>query len=213
MPGSAYFVLFVLFLLRLVDQNQKQALGFLYGYQAPVAGLHPPSFYSIPSEYPAMKGLYGLLSGPAFSISNGIAGLYFGKIADKSNRSRLLAFAAIAWSLTSIATGSVNSFAVMCIMRFGLGVFQAATEPLIFSLIADTIPKKKLPTANSLIKAAPYAGSAISSLLILMIPKIGWRGCFNFMGGIGVLAGILALFTIEEPARGVLDADSKSEEA
>ena len=159
-----------------------------------------------------MKGLYGLLSGPAFSISNGIAGLYFGKIADKSNRSRLLGFAAIAWSLTSIATGSVNSFTVMCIMRFGLGVFQGATEPLIFSLIADTIPKKKLPTANSLIKAAPYAGSAISSLLILMIPQIGWRGCFNFMGGIGVLAGILALFTIEEPARGVLNAEESVEE-
>lgn len=130
--------------------------------------------------------------------------MYFGRAADKSNRSRLLAFSAIAWSLTSIATGKTNSLLVMAIARFGLGVFQAATEPLIFSLIADTIPNNKLPTANSLIKAAPYAGSALSGLSIIAIGQIGWRAVVTAMGAVGVLAGLLALFTIEEPARGAL---------
>ena len=66
---------------------------------------------------------YGFLSGPGFALSNGLMGLYFGRAADKGNRSKLLAGAAIAWSLTSIVTGRVDSLLVMAIMRVTLGIF------------------------------------------------------------------------------------------
>jgi MFS family permease len=69
-----------------------------------------------------------------------LAGVYFGKKADSSNRIKLLSFAIIGWSVTSIVNGSVNSLAALAIGRFVLGMFTAAGEPLIFSLIGDTIP-------------------------------------------------------------------------
>ena len=116
-------MLAIFFLIRLIDQQQEVALGYFYGYQGPALSSQPAGFYSIVAEYPALKGLYGLLAGPAFSLTNAFAGLYFGTVADTANRSRVLAFAAIAWSLTSILTGSVNSLFVMVMMRFGLGLF------------------------------------------------------------------------------------------
>jgi MFS family permease len=154
-----------------------------------------------------LRSSYGLLAGPAFSISNACAGIWFGKVADNTNRSKLLAFMAIAWSMTTIITGSVNSLAVMAMMRFGLGLFQAACEPLIFSLINDTIPKDKVPFANSIVKAAPYAGSALSSLNVIAIATLGWRGCCLGMGMTGIFVGLLALLTTKEPTRGALEAE------
>ena len=107
------------------------------------------------------------------------------------NRNRMLAFCCIIWSLTSIATGSIDSLVVLAIMRFGLGVAQAATEPMIFSLLADTFPASKQPLANSVIEAGPYIGSGISCLGVILVATIGWRSCFNWMGAIGVAVGIL----------------------
>ena len=149
-----------------------------------------------------MSRFYGLLSGPAFAISNVSAGLYFGKAASKLNRSKLLAVACIVWSLTSLATGSVDSLAILALMRFGLGVAQAATEPLIFSLLVDSFPAKKLPFANSVISVGLYIGGAISCLSVIFVGNIGWRGCFKYMSAFGVTAGLIALLTLKEPIRG-----------
>ena len=66
--------------------------------------------------------MYGLLSGPAFALSYAAAGLYFGNASDTKNRRNLLGGAAIVWSLASLATGSVNSLAVLAGMRFVMGL-------------------------------------------------------------------------------------------
>ena len=206
-PLGAYYILLVLFLIRMASQQQKVSLGYFYGFQAPEGAINPASFYSISAEYPKLKEYYGLLAGPAFSISNALAGIYFGKKADSSNRIKLLSFAIIGWSITSIMNGSVNSLAALAIGRFVLGMFTAAGEPLIFSLIGDTIPIEKVPVANSIIKAANYLGSALCGLSALLIPTLGWRVCALGIGFMGVVIGSLALLTIKEPSRGAIDPE------
>lgn len=84
--------------------------------------VNPASFYSISAAYPGLGPLYGLLSGPGFSIAYAAAVLFWGRAADKYNRSKWLGLATIAWSLCSLATGSVNSLAVLAFARFGLGI-------------------------------------------------------------------------------------------
>jgi sugar phosphate permease len=134
------------------------------------------------------------------------------------NRSLMLAVACIVWSLTSMTTGTINSLTILAIMRFGLGIAQAATEPLIFSLASDSFSAKKLPFANSVIAAGPYIGSALSCLSVIAVSSIGWRGCFKSMGAIGVAVGMLSLLTIREPARDLYrtsdeaDVDEEPEE-
>lgn len=160
-----------------------------------------PEFYSIASSYPGLQASYGLLSGPAFSLAFALSGLFWGKAADKYNRSKMLALCCIGWSLSSFATGSFNSLAVLALMRFGLGATAAAAEPLMFSMISDTFPKNKQPLATSLLTAGPYLGSALSCLGIIGVGMVGWRGVFNIMGAFGVACGLLQLLTVKEPER------------
>lgn len=86
-------------------------------------------------------------------------------------------------------------------MRFLLGATQAACEPAGFSLIADYFPSNKVSTATSIITAAPYLGSGISSLSVIMIAKMGWRACFKSMGILGLAIGALCVLFLKEPKR------------
>lgn len=82
-----------------------------------------------------------------------------------------------------------------------LGATQAAVEPATFSLIKDYFPSNKVSTATSVITAAPYLGSGLSSLSVIMIAAMGWRNCFSFMGALGLGFGALGLFFLKEPLR------------
>lgn len=109
--------------------------------------------------------------------------------------------------MTSIVTGNTNSLLVVAMMRALLGVSQAAYEPAAYSLIADAVPKKKLPTANSSIIASLFMGGGLCALNILLISRVGWRMCLNIMGGLGLIIGATSLVLMKEPER-----SEKSEE-
>ena len=59
-----------------------------------------------------------------------------------------------------------------------------------------------------MIKASKYFGTALNGISIIAISKLGWRAAYTGFGFIGVLAGLLMLFTVEEPGRCALDPDS-----
>lgn len=198
----SYFVLAILFLIRLSNQQQQQALGYIYGFVGQGADASKAkAFYEIQSAYPALNQYYGVLSGAGFSLSYAFFGLLWGQAVDTKNRKLIVALACIGWSLTSICTGSINSLAVLALMRFILGATQAACEPASFSLLADYFPSNKVSTATSILTAGPYLGSGLSSLSVIMIASMGWRACFNFMGAIGVVFGALGLLFMKEPKR------------
>jgi MFS family permease len=79
------------------------------------------SFYELSTFYPNLPKYYGILSGAGFSLSYAFFGLLWGQASDKYNRKWIVALACIGWSLTSIGTGSINSLAVLALMRFILG--------------------------------------------------------------------------------------------
>lgn len=88
-----------------------------------------------------MQKYYGLLGGAGFAISYSLAGLMWGKKINNFNRKQLISIVCITWSLTTLFTGSLNSFGVLIVMRVILGMSQAATEPAALSMMADAIPK------------------------------------------------------------------------
>jgi MFS family permease len=159
------------------------------------------SFYELSTFYPNLPKYYGILSGAGFSLSYAFFGLLWGQASDKYNRKWIVALACIGWSLTSIGTGSINSLAVLALMRFILGATQAACEPISFSLIADYFPPNKSATAASILTAAPYLGGGLSSLNVLLVAAFGWKAAFNIIGVLGLGIGALAFLLIKEPMR------------
>jgi predicted MFS family arabinose efflux permease len=69
-----------------------------------------------------MSKYYGLLGGAGFCLSYSLAGLMWGKKIHQFNRKQLVSLACMAWSMTSIFTGKINSFGVLVVMRVILGI-------------------------------------------------------------------------------------------
>ena len=151
-----------------------------------------------------MAANYGMLAGPAFSISYAVAGIFMGLLVDNVNRKKLLLSALIIWSASTVISGTTSSFGVLILMRFILGLMVSATEPAGFSLLGDFFPRKLRTTANAVIGTGGYIGGGLSSLLIVVIAKFGWRGAYLVNGGIGLAVAAMGLLLLREPQRGML---------
>ncbi len=68
-----------------------------------------------------METYYGLLSGAAFALTYSISGIFAGYFSDQYSRKLFLGLAAVLWSATCIASGSINNFYIFFLMRFVLG--------------------------------------------------------------------------------------------
>lgn len=153
--------------------------------------------------YPEMSKYYGLLSGPTFSISYAVAGIFMGMLISKYNRKTLLTGACIIWSLSSIVSGTTSNFAVLFAMRFILGAFVSVTEPVGFSMIGDYFPRSLRTTAASVLGAGTYLGSAASATHLFATKAFGWRGAYLHAGIFGTIIGLIGLLTIRDPKQGI----------
>jgi MFS family permease len=88
-------------------------------------------------------------------------------------------------------------------MRFILGLLVSATEPIGLSLIGDYFPRKIRTTANSVFGTGGYLGSASSVLFVFITKHFGWRWTYILSGGFGIFIGIISLFFVKEPKKGL----------
>lgn len=80
------------------------------------------------------------MAGPAFGIAYGTGGIFMGLLVDKMKRKYLMSLVCFLWSMTALITGATNSFAVLVVMRFLLGLCIAGTEPSAYSMLGDYFP-------------------------------------------------------------------------
>ena len=146
----------------------QESLGYSFGFTGTGKDAGNP-FYEIRSAFPPLLPNYALVAGPAFGIAYGTGGIFMGLLVDKFKRKYILSAVCLSWSLTALATGATNSFAVLCLMRFMLGLSIAGTEPSCYSMLGDYFPSRMRTTANSLLNTAHYIGAGIISLSVLVI--------------------------------------------
>ena len=94
-------------------------IGYAYGYKGLIAG---DPFFEISASYPQLEIYYGLLSGAAFTLAHSIASLFAGQFADRNNRKVMPGISCILWSASTVASGVFNSFALLFVLRFVLGM-------------------------------------------------------------------------------------------
>jgi MFS family permease len=198
----AWLVLGILLAVRIAHGVNQASLGYIFGFKGDGLKAGNP-FFEMRSAFPSLQENYSLLSGPAFSVSYSIAGIFMGLLVDKVNRKTLLAMACIGWSLTSLVSGMTDSFLVLCLMRFITGMCVSATEPAAFSILGDYFPKRLRTTANSVMNTASYIGSGIASLIVLIVASYGWRWAYLGIGSISLAIGALAFLAVKEPERGI----------
>ncbi len=187
----ATYALIVLFLINTLNFFDRQILG---------AVTEP-----IRKEFGLTDTMTGLLN-TAFTLLYGFVGVPLGRLADRSVRTRLLAFGVFFWSLMTAATGMVQSTWQLWATRLGVGIGEASCSPASSSLIGDIFPAQKRARALSVFMMGLPMGIALSYFVSGWITRqYGWRPSFYVAGLAGLLCMAL-VWGLSEPPRGTAEA-------
>lgn len=156
----------------------------------------------------------GMLTGLAFALVYTGFGLPIAWLADRVNRTRIIAVAVAVWSAMTALCGTAQGFFSLLLFRIGVGIGEAGLSPPAHSLISDYFARERRATALSI-----YAlGIPFGHMLGLFAggwlnEAVGWRHAFYFVGVPGIVLALLAWFTLREPPRGMADGLAHSAEA
>ena len=158
---------------------------------------------SIKEELSLSDTQLGLLTGFAFALFYVTLGIPIARLADNSNRKKIIAISLTVWSLMTVLSGRAANFVQLLLARIGVGIGEAGASPPAHSMISDYFPVNKRATALATYSAGIYIGILLGYLFGGWLDEFfGWRMALIMVGFPGVLYAIFFYFTVEEPPRG-----------
>jgi MFS family permease len=165
----------------------------------------------LPGVLPLLQDEWGFGDAAAGAIPTAMAigGLAVmlpaGYVADRYNRTRVLATVVASWSVFSIASGLASAFWMFFLVRVILGTAAHIDNPTSSSLITDFYPASSRARVFGLQRAAWYVGIALGVALAGVLgDAFGWRAPFFVMVVPGLIVAYL-VFRLPEPERGALE--------
>lgn len=151
-------------------------------------------------------GQLGLISGLYFACFYVFISIPIGWIADRTNRSRVLALACALWSAATMACGLATSYLQLAAARMTVGIGEAGGVPPSYAIISDYFPSGRRGTALSIFNLGPPIGAALGIAFGASIAAAyNWRDAFVALGSVGLLGSLLVILVVREPVRGSLD--------
>ena len=191
-----YFFLSFLTLLNVMNFVDRQLLASFANWIVPDLGLTNTQF--------------GLLTGLIFIFFYSVAGVFMGVLADRVNRTRLIAAGLALWSALTALSGMAKGFVSLAIPRLFIGVGESIMTPTAMSLLADRFPASRLGFASGVYYMGVPIGVAASLFVVAYLePLLGWRGCFYALGGVGLALAAIMFFMKETPRRHEVEALAK----
>lgn len=192
-PGArAWFVLAILCFVYVLNFLDRQLLSILAK--------------PIQDELGVTDGQLGLLGGLYFAAFYCILAIPVGWLADRTNRTRVLAFACALWSAATAACGLSQNYGQLAISRMTVGVGEAGGVPPSYAIISDYFPSGTRGTALSLFNLGPPIGQALGVAFGASIAAAySWRDAFIAVGVVGVITAVVVFLFVKEPKKGGLD--------
>ncbi len=163
-----------------------------------------------------------LLHGLAFALFYTVLGIPIARLADRHDRTRIIAVGIVVWSAMTALCGFARNFGQLFLARVGVGVGEAALTPAAFSVLGDYFKGPALTRALSVYTSAIYlgaglalmiGGAVIASVKPMQLPVLGyfepWQVVFLFVGLPGLLVALL-MKTVREPPRTALGNGSRA---
>lgn len=148
---------------------------------------------------------YATLSGYATSIVYALLALPIAYLSDYLPNFRVwtLTVASLWWSLCVIFQSLSNNFWQVLLARIGMGIGQAAVEPLSISLISDFVPWRDVFLGTSTFYVGVYIGEAVSGQIAVAFPdrEDGWRIALRAIGIVGLVLGVLIRIVVRDHGR------------
>src|SRR5882762_4424199 len=209
----SYYALSVLTLMNFLNYIDRQAL---------------------PAVAPAMQRELGLTDTElgameaALLLSFTILAPLFGRLGDRYSRTKLMAAAAVIWSIATGLTAWVDRWPLLppslhlnvplfgllalssvalglCGVRALVGVGESSYSTITPTLVADYFPLQRRATALGVFQAAIPMGFALGYVLgAVLAHYFGWRVAFMLVGLPGLIVSIF-VWKLREPKRGEHD--------
>lgn len=152
-------------------------------------------------------GQLGRISGLYFALFYCLISLPVGWLADRTNRTRVLALACAIWSAATMACGLAGSYPQLVAARMTVGVGEAGGVPPSYAIISDYFPPQRRGTALAIYNLGPPIGQALGVAFGAAIAAAySWRDAFLVLGSVGLAAAVAVIAVVREPARGGQDA-------
>ena len=212
-PRYSYYALSVLTLLNFLNYIDRQVL-------PAVAPAIQRDLRLTDTEIGAMEA--------ALLLSFTVLAPVFGWLGDRYSRARLMAVAAVIWSIATGLAAWVDRWPILppalklnfpffgvialssvalglCAVRTMVGVGESSYSTITPTLIADYFPKKKRATVLGVFQAAIPMGFALGYVLgAVLAHYFGWRIAFMLVGAPGLIIAIF-VWRLQEPKRGARD--------
>ena len=133
LPGSVPFLL-LLTVLNVMNFVDRQLLSSFANFIVPDLNLTNTEF--------------GLLTGLVFLFFYSTMGIFMGVLADRVNRTRLIAIGLASWSVLTALSGAAKGFVSLAIPRMFIGVGESMMTPSAMSILADRFPTSRLGFAS-----------------------------------------------------------------
>ncbi|WP_078622268.1 MFS transporter [Streptomyces sp. NRRL S-244] len=145
----------------------------------------------VKEEFHLDDSVSGLLLG-AFFWTYAAFQIPCGRLVDRFGPRRVLAVAAVAWSLVTAATGLASGWVWLLASRLLLGATQAAMFPAGTSCVAYWFPRAERATASGLYDSGARVGTLLTlPLFAVLTAAVGWRGAFVLAGAVGLVWALL----------------------
>ncbi|MCC6948911.1 MAG: MFS transporter [Bradyrhizobiaceae bacterium] len=126
-----------------------------------------------------------------FAAAHGALQIVYGPLGDRIGKLPIIAFAAIASAIISVASSFATSLATLAALRFLSGVATAAVVPLSLAFVGDTTTYAQRHAALARYTATVMLGLICGQALGgLIADLLGWRSVFYFVAGIFAVAGL-----------------------
>ena len=112
-----------------------------------------------------------------------------------------LAGALILWSLMAAAHGLVATVFGFAVVRFFLGMAEAANFPASIKAVAMWFPQKERALATGLFNSGTNVGVMVSFATVWLATTFGWRWAFITIGILGFLWLFFWFMAFDEPER------------
>ena len=122
----------------------------------------------------------------AFQLAYAIALIIAGRAMDRLGTRKGFSLAVVFWSVAAMAHAVVSSVLGFIVVRFALGLGEAANFPAAIKTVAEWFPKKERALATGIFNAGTNVGIIIAALTVPWIAlNLGWRWTFVMTGGVG----------------------------
>ena len=142
----------------------------------------------------------GLMTGLSFALFYTTLAIPVAALADRWNRTKIIAIAVSIWSVMTMLCGAAGNFIQLFLARVGVGIGESASGPASHSLIADYFPPERRAGAMGVYGAAvPFGAFIALAGGGWIVENFDWRVAFFVAGIPGLLVGLIVWLTVKEP--------------